>query len=1076
MKISHTAVNHPVYIAMILIALIFFGVFSVIGMNVAFISSFDVPMVYVLAIYPGADPETIENDIIRIFEDDFVTLQDFSSMSSTAMDSLAITTITFNDGVDVYDMLPEVRNRISQFEDQLPDGLSGTPQALVGGIQMVPIMTFSFETGNDTVRTTEYFNDEILPQITRIPGVSTVELSGSKELEVEIKLDIDRMTALHISPAVVYQILNYNNTSLPLGSSTYRDKNASVKFDGSYESLEDIRNLTIGATEDGTLIHLSDVATVSLTAPDSDVIVTENGEDLIVVSVCKRSDGNTVTITNEIKEILAKAAEDTHGAFRYNVVSDDSRIVDASIASVINSGVMGVVVAVIIIFLILGDVKATFTIALSLPISILFTFIGMRIMGISINLLSLSGIVIALGSVVDGSIVLLTQVYGYYQQKKEGRYLYTVSESIYRGSDDVGASIAGSVVTTVIVFIPIALLDGIVGQILHDISITYMLALSASFVAAVVLIPFFLKLFLREDNRGEKDNIITRTVTKVQQQYARSVGWALDKRKFIIFISIIILIVTVWCVMQLGITFIPSTDNSDFYVNIDFPQNYTLDRVEEGMYKAEAILRREVPEVQTVVNVAGDSNSMVTASGGNSGYLHVVLVPVAERSRNIHDIIRLMQTRITEEIPDVTVNVTNGGFDYLLGYISDGGGYGITLTGTDINDLYSEAKRLEDHLKSDPEVMTTSINTSFETYTGVIAASYDYLSAYGLTSTEAALTTAILFNGMDVGSYKDGNEYYDIRLTSDITDEPITENTLNNLNVISSTGLEIGYSGITDFETKLALSTIHHTDRSTTITISASTVGESTSGISSRMDEYLAENPLMNGISTQDGGINKLVADAISPVMSAMAIAFFLVYMVMVFQFENFQQPLLIFFSIPFCIIGVAIALLIANSTLSLVSILGIISLGGTAVNNGIILIDYFNNSVKKQRSDLFTVKGIILREEDSMTGKLSYEEDYAILKESIVSSCYSRLKSILMTSLTTMFGVVPMAMDKGEGSEIYAPLGQAIAGGLIVSTLISLYLVPAMYYIMENRKLKKTYGLTTKEAGRVLRKEIQEA
>ncbi len=1064
MKISHSAVKHPVYIAMILIALVAFGIYSVVGMNVAFISSFDVPMVYVMAIYPGADAETIENDIISVFEEDFITLPNFTSMSSTASDSVAVSTITFQDGIDPYDMLPEVRYRIDQFMDDLPSGITGKPNALVGGIQMVPIMSFSVETNDDTVQLTNYIQDEIIPQITKLEGVSTVELTGSKELEVKIKLNLDRLNSYNISPTTVYQILSYNNTSLPLGNSAYKDKNASVRFDGNYEDIQDIENLTIGATENGSLIKLKDVADISLEPIEEDKKVTSDGKDLIVVDISKRAEGNTIKITNEVKKILKQAEQDTNGAFKYNIVADDSRVVNASIKSVLSSGALGVLIAVLIIFLILGDAQATLTIALSIPLSILFTFIGMRVFGISINLFSLSGLIIALGSVVDGSIVILEQIYKYYQERKNGIPRYSVAESIFHGSDDVGASIAGSVLTTVIVFVPITLLDGIVGQILHDVSITYMLALMASLITAVAIIPFFLKAFLKEDRKEKKPNLITRTMTHIQNGYAKAVAWTLDKRKFILVICISVLIFTVWCIGQLGITFIPSTDNSDFYITMTFPQNYTSDRIDEMMGKTEELLRENVPELQSLVNISGGSSDFVTTGGNNVGSIHAILVPVAERDRDIHDIILLMQTVLTENIPDAQVSVKNGGFDNLLGYLAGGGGYGITLSGTDTDLLYAEAKRVEDFLKTDKEVMSTALNTSYETYTATIDASYDYLSSLGLTSTEASLTSAILFNGMECGKIKIGDDYYDIQLMSDVNDEPITENTLNNLKIKTQTGSTVSFSSLSDFTTKLNLSTINHTDRATTITVSANTIGEATSGVQNRVQAYLEQYPLAQGISEQSGGINKLVADAIPPILTALVIAWFLVYMVMVFQFENFKQPFLILATIPFCIIGVAISLIVANSSLNLVSMLGIVSLGGMAVNNGIILVDYFNLTVSKKRQAIFDEKGIILKEEDNNRGKLSFKEDFKILKESITESCHSRLKSILMTTLSTMLGVVPMAMGTGEGSEIYAPLGQAIAGGLLASTIISLFLIPILYYLMENRSLRKIYKISRKE------------
>ena len=355
---------------MILIALVLFGVLSLSTMNIEFISGLNMPTVIVFTVYPGASAEQVESDVIDVLEENFATLPDFDSMTSNAYSSVGVVQIQFADGVDVYDQLDEVRNRIDELEDQLPSGLQGKPTALVGGTEMLPILSFSVEGGADLAGVTSYVNDTVVPQITQIAGVSSVSVSGGSDMEVVVTLDTGRLDALGVSPLAVYQILGYSNTNLPLDMTTYEGRSSSLRFDGEYKSLDDIGNLTVGAGEDGTLIRLQDVADVRLVAREPDTVVRSNGRNIIQVDVNKRADGNTMDITSAVKDILEREEAAMNGAVRFNIISEDARTISASLSTVIESGIMGVIVAVLVIFLILGNIQATLTIAISMPLSI----------------------------------------------------------------------------------------------------------------------------------------------------------------------------------------------------------------------------------------------------------------------------------------------------------------------------------------------------------------------------------------------------------------------------------------------------------------------------------------------------------------------------------------------------------------------------------------------------------------------------------------------------------------------------------------------------------------------------------
>ena len=1070
MKISRFSVKHTPVLTMILIALALFGIVSLSSMNMEFIPDISLPQVFVISIYPGASAEDMERMVTDVLEDDFVTLPDFQSMTSQSMSSVSMVSITFNDSVDVYDQLDEVRNRISELRSSLPSGLQGDPIALVGGATMLPIFTFKVEGNDDIAGVTRYIEDELTPMIARIPGVSSIEVDGGLEPRVSIRLRLDDMAARGISPLTVFQLLSASNVSMPLGTADSGEVSINLRYDGEYSDISEIRMLPVGASDEGTIIRLQDIADITMENAGSDHSVFSYGEDVVVVSVSKRADGNTVQIANQMQEILARSEAETGGALRYEVISNDADIVLASLRNVIESGVMGILIAILVIYVFLNDGRATFVIGLSIPLSCFFSFILMKLFGITINLMSISGVVVALGSIVDASIVVLDQVYRYYQMEKDGVGIHSVTQSIYLGTDIVDKSVIGSNLTTVVVFIPLAMLSGIVGSILRDVSLTFMFSIFSSLIVAIVFVPYLLKKFLKEDGNRQpkKDFILVRGVAGLERGYRFALRQCLDHTPFALMIVLLVLALTIYSITQVGMAFIPSTDNNDFYINASFPYGYTPEKTRAAMEQIEDILIENVPELKTDLVYSGKSvEAMSFSTESNQGGIHAVLVPVEERERGIHEIIRDMQYRLSAAIPDATISVENGGFDYLVGYISGGGGYGITLVGDDTELLYSEAERIRDFLSDDPEVITASINTSYDSRTTVMDASYEYLSSLGLTSYEAAMTSAILFNGMDIGTYTDAvsDERYGIRLSSDAVDRAVDESLLSSIKLYTQAGSMVSMGEVADLVEQTDLSVINHSDRSTTMTVTARLTGESTTNVANRVAAYLAENPLAAGITTQKGGIEELIADSMGPVFKALLIAIFLVYMVIVLIYERFDQPFLIMLTVPFCVIGVVVSLAVFGSSMNMVSIMGIISLVGMLVNNGIIMVDYINQLETKSRLDAANAKEMKVDETDRLLiGFMAYDDEMKTLVDNIAEGAGSRLRPILMSALTTILGVVPMAVATGEGAEVYAPLGQVIMGGLTTSTFITLFLMPMLYFVLERHKIRKILRNKTQE------------
>ena len=379
MKISEFSVKHPVVITILLLVLAVFGFYSVAGMSTEFMVDITMPQAIVMTIYPGASAEDVEQEVTKILEEDFVTLPHFKSVDSQSYNSLSWITVTYADGYDAYDQLVELRNRISLLKDKLPDGIQGEPRALVGGMSMLPIIAFSVEAGQDAGRVTDYIKKDLTPRLTQIDGVSEVQIEGGKELQVDVKLNIDELTSKGISVATVYQVLNYGNITLPLGNANYENRQIQVRYSGGFNSIEDIENLPVGVADGNNIIKLGDVAKVTLSYPEQGYYVTDGTNPLTIVSVTKRNDGDTVKIVKNIKKVLSKVEQETGGSVRFHIISDDSRQVYASLRTVITSGLMGVLFAVLVIFLFLADWRATLTISLSIPFCILFSLMCLTI-------------------------------------------------------------------------------------------------------------------------------------------------------------------------------------------------------------------------------------------------------------------------------------------------------------------------------------------------------------------------------------------------------------------------------------------------------------------------------------------------------------------------------------------------------------------------------------------------------------------------------------------------------------------------------------------------------------------------
>jgi len=1033
MILSDFSVRHPVIISILMVVLLVFGTLAFVNLNREMIPPVGLPQANIITTWPGAGAEKVEEAITRRIENQLSTLSGMSTMTSTSKDSYSIVALEFAGGTDIFARLPEIRELLNEVESDLPDEIEGRPEIMIlEANSVLPIFSFQADSPADPVRLANFLDDEVAPRLARIPGVSRINVVGAAEEEIRISLDPDRAAGRNITPTEVLNALRYANADLPAGEALYRGRELPLTTEGSFTNIEDIRRLVVGGHE-GAYVLLGDIATVDDTVTKPSVIIRSGGANTVVVDVLKRDDGNTIEIVEAAQTVLDQISRENPGVFSWRTVSDQREMTNRSINTVIISALVGTLLATLIILFFLHDVRATIIVGLSIPVSVLFAFGAMYLSGKTINLLTLAGITVAIGMIVDASIVTLENTWKHYHDTGDRHH------AAMQGAGEVGSAILASTLTSVSVFIPLAFLTGIIGIILTDLSLTIVYALVAAAVVAVVVVPFLSSILLKPENAPRKSRFITALEARLDAGFGRLQNWyrrtlkrALGDTPFVLILAGAILITSVLLLTTLPVAFLPPTDTGEFEIHIETPRTYSLKQTGDVVDQIDRVVSDLVPEIEAAVYYAGASSSLAIAGSPNEAYGRIRLVPGSDRDRTVHELILLVQNALDRTIPDADITVLNGGFDALLGMATGGQGYQIEVYDTNLQEVVATAESARGHLSTDPDVIKAETNTDFDAEQLFLTLSQERMGTLGVSPYEAGLTARILMNGVGAGSYTGGAERVPIRLTSHLEQTRFGRDAVHSMAIKNSEGTLLSFASFADLAPRQAVSTIHKRDRSISATVRGYLQDEDQSGVSARMETVMNSLDLPAGVGWRTAGTSELIVDSMRSLLAMLAIAVFLVYVVMVIQFERYLQPLIIMAAVPFCLIGVVLGLLAFGSALSIVAMLGLITLGGTVVNNAIVMVDYINT----------------LRKRDGMD-----------LTEAIIEGASGRLRPVLMTTMTTLFAVLPMALAVGDGAEVYAPLGQAIFGGMFTSTVITLFVVPVLYRLLERQTPRRRPG-----------------
>ena len=1024
---SKLCIRKPVTTIMVTLMVFIAGIFSYFNLDQALMPDMDLPIAVVMTTYVGASPEEIEELISKPMEESLGSIANVDTVTSYSSTNSSMVLLQFVDGTDIDMAAVDMRDKIDQMKSTLPDA-AGDPMVIKMDINAMPITIGVKAENMDLESLNDLLEDNVVNRLERIEGVASVSLSGGITNEVRITVDPVKLAGYGLTTSTLSGLLAAENMNLPSGDLTQGNTTVAVRTIGEFTSVQEINNLPI-PTSTGAVIHLSDVAKVEQVEADRDSFTYINGEKGILLSVDKQSTANLVKVSQSLKDEIAKLQRD-YPELEIDMLSDTSDYIEMSLSNITETALLAAVIAFFVLLLFLKNAVTAGIIAVSIPTSIMATFALMYVTDINMNMISMGGVAIGIGMLVDNSVVVLDSIYQYYERG------YTAAESAEIGAKEVSMAIIASTLTTVAVFLPMALIGGTTGAMMKNLSFTIMYALIASVVVALTFVPMACALLLKRETKTfvwKNLKFLSfldhweGAIDTLSRKYEKLLKWALRHRKKTVLTVLLVFILSLCSIPLAGMDFMASMDEGVATISVDLPNGTDLDTTEETTL--EVLYRlQDIPEADVVYANVG---SGMLSSGTNSASITMNLVDAKDRKRSTEEVCDDIE-KLLADIPGADITVSSS--DSAMGSLASAD-VTMNVYGYDAATLVDVEDELVDKLSEVDGLSDVEGSTGDTVPEAKVTIDRAKASQYGITtaSVAGALSTAI--SGSTATQYKlDGTEIdvvirYDTNSVNYLTD-------LNNLTVTSAYGTQVPLSDVATVTMDESATTIMRENQKNYITISANADNMSTSEAQKLVEKAMADIELPDGCTYEFSGMMEKMNDTFRSLEIAMVVAVLLVYMIMASQFESLRYPFIVMFSMPLAITGAIIGLLITGNTITMPAMMGFVMLIGMVVNNGIVLVDYTNQLMDR--------------------GMNCYD--------ALTSAGPRRLRPILMTTLTTVLGMVPMALATSEGSEMMQALAIAVIFGLTLSTVVTLIFIPVLYMWMNERKRKSNARKTAKQ------------
>lgn len=1014
MKLVKTSVKRPVGVIMIVVAIIALGIVSLRGLVADLFPQIDLPIAVVATSYEDAAPEDIENLISKPVEGAVSSVEGIDMVQSQSQSGSSLVLMTFKNGVDLDQALLDVRERVDQIKGFLPDQ-SRDPSIIRFSPDQLPVIWVSL-TGKNAEALTQIAEEEVVPYFERQEGVASVTVEGGKEREIQLILDQAKLQQYGVSTQELMQALNSSNQSASVGRIDKGNQDLQLRVTGEFESIDDIKE-TVIQTQAGAIIHLDDVAEVKDTFKESSSITLVDGEPSIVLSIMKKTDGNTVDVATNIKESMNELKAELPSDVNLNVVIDTSQFIEMSIDSVMSNILIGGAISVIVLLLFLKSIRATLVIGVSIPIAIISTFILMYFTGETLNVLTLGGLALGIGMMVDSSIVILENIYSYRQKG------HTLFKSATKGASELAPAIIASTTTTLVVFLPIVFVDGIASDLFTPLALTVSFSLIASLVVAITLVPMLSsKMLSKAMEKQDKPYWFDRFLARVNHLYHAILKWVLKHRKTAIIGTIIAIAISLAFIPLIGTEFVPSSDQGQVNISVETAPGSSLKYTEEIAEQVNEKLTHyeDVIETNYISIGGGDFGGM--GSSSNIASYTMQLIPSSDREQTTTDIVQQIDTDL-QDIPgaEVTVSAMDGGMGF-------GDPITIELNGPEHEVLRELSELVVTEISKVDGIYNPESSSSGGVPQMSIVVDKERAATYGLTQDQVTGQVQLQFTGQLATLYREAGREMDVTLMYP-EDERSTISDLEDMKIQTPTGATVPLSELAEFVGVQGPVTLLRQNQQPQINVSSEIMDRDLGSIVKDVEQTMEQMNLPEGYSYDIGGEAEDMRESFTDLAIALVFSVFLVYAVMAVQFENFLFPFIIMFAMPTSVIGIIFGHLVAGISFSIPSFIGIIMLAGIVVNNSIILVDYIN----------------ILRRE----GMDRYE--------AILQAGRSRLRPILMTTLTTVLAMIPLGLALGEGAELQQPLAITIIFGLTASSMFTLLFVPVIYTLFDDLTAKIT-------------------
>ena len=1021
MKFAQTFIKHHVMTILLYILVVVFGFYSFQNLPLALMPSMEVPAAVVYATYPGAGPEDIEQQVTKKLEGAVAGLSGLDTLQSTSSENMAMLVIRFTNDTDMDQAMTDLRDKVAQVKSQLPDDASD-PTVMSIDIDSMPVVQVALR-GNDLASLQSIAEDEIQPALERLDGVASVDISGGYEQEIAVHTDASRLKGYNLTISSIGQQLGADNIAIPGGELDNGSQTLAVRTDGEYSSIDDVKNALISLPAGGT-VRLSQIADVSMQPKDQDAISKVDGEECIILSVNKQSGSNTAQIAE-----LAKTEFDSllksNDSLQWNIVMDQSDYINMTVDNAIQNIWMGVLFAAIVLFLFLRDFGATMAVTIAMPCCILFTFLIMNVLGITLNMMSLGGITLGVGMIVDNSIVVLENIFTY---RADG---YDRMEACTKGTGEVIGAVIASTLTTVAVFLPIALSGGMAGMMFKEFCITIVALLLSSLIISVTLVPllcyFLLGSTKQKSVKPQGSGATPITEKPLSRVYRSSLNFLITHRWAGIALTVVICIVSVLSVSQAGMELIPEMDEGQVSVTVSMPNGSTMEDTAAIEDRIAAIAVDTIPELEQIYYSTGSSTSIMSSSSGAS--VTISLVDLDQRDRSSADIAKQLRHDL-QDIAGCELTVSTSSTMSM----STDSDISVELTGDDYDQLAETADDLANQISALPDAINVESSAGEQTLRVAVKINRENASRFGLNAATIGGLVRGELTGSTATTLRMNGEEYDVTVAGD-EDVATSLDALRSMQIPTMTGGTVPLSMVADVYTELSPQSIVRKNQKETVTITGESESGDSNAIKAAVDDIVAKYELPDGVEVGEGDTAaSQIAETTGTLMLALAVAILLVYFILATQFNSFSLPIAIMLILPIGLLGSMILLWPTGNHVSMVALLGVIILAGTVVNSSIVLIDY--TLQRRQRG------------EDKNTA--------------ILNACPRRVRPVLMTAMTTILGLVPMVCSSGEGSEMMKPMGVVMMTGMVISTIATLFITP-VYYSLTDSVAARLSGLFKK-------------